>query len=214
MIELYGADYSVYVRSARLALAEKGIDYTLVPIDVFAPGGPPADYLQLQPFGKIPAMKHGDVTLYETVAILRYIDEAFEGPPLQPDDPLGRARMTQLLSILDTYAYRTLVWEIYVERVAKPRGGMSVDEVRIASSMGLARTIVTALESLSKDGPFLLGSRLTLADCHAAPMLSLFRQAEEGALLFKGAPKLAGWLEEFTTRPSFAATEPAAGAQD
>ena len=41
MIELYGADYSVYVRSARMALIEKGIAYELVPIDVFAPGGPP-----------------------------------------------------------------------------------------------------------------------------------------------------------------------------
>lgn len=208
MIELFGADYSVYVRSARLALAEKGVDYTLVPVDVFAPDGPPADYLQLQPFGKIPALKDGDTVLYETVAILRYIDEAFDGPALQPDDPLGRARMTQILSILDTCAYKTLVWDIFVERVVKTREGAPADEVKIASSMGLARTVVAALDNLCGDGPFLLGPRLTLADCHAAPMLSLFRMAEEGTMLLKAAPKLAAWLESFTARPSFSATGP------
>lgn len=123
MIELYGADYSVYVRSARMALIEKGIAYELVPIDVFAPGGPPESYLELQPFGKIPTLKHGDFTLFETAAILRYIDEAFDGPPLQPASPQPRARMAQLLSILDNYAYKTLVWDIFVERVSKPSGG-------------------------------------------------------------------------------------------
>lgn len=211
MIELFGADYSVYVRSARLALAEKGVAYRLVPVDVFAPGGPLAEHLARQPFGKIPALAHGDVALYETVAILRYIDEAFEGPPLQPDDPPGRARMTQVLSILDTYAYRTLVWDIFVERVVRTRDGAPADEVKISSAMGQARTIVSALETLCEDGPFLLGDRLTLADCHAAPMLTLFRQAEEGAMLLKGAPKLAAWLERFEARPSFAATGPVRG---
>lgn len=210
MIELFGADYSVYVRSARLALAEKGIPYQLVPVDVFAPGGAPSDYLGIQPFGKIPALKHGAFTLFETVAILRYLDEAFDGPALQPDDPAGRARMTQILSILDTCAYKTLVWDVYVERVVRTRDGGPADEVKIASSMGLARTIVAALEDLCADGPFLLGDRLTLADCHAAPMLTLFRQAEEGALLLKAAPKLRGWLDRFEARPSFSATAPAA----
>lgn len=208
MIELYGADYSVYVRSARLALAEKGLAYKHVPIDVFAPEGPPSDYLALQPFGKIPALKHGDATLYETVAILRYIDEAFDGPPLQPDDPLGRARMTQILSILDTYAYRTLVWDIFVERIVKTRDGTPADEVKIAAAMGAARTIVTTLEGLCTGGSFLLGTRPSLADCHAAPMLALFQMAEEGSLLLKTAPRLSAWLAHFAARPSFQETAP------
>ena len=209
MMDLYGADYSVYVRSARLALAEKGVPYRLVPIDVFAPGGPPADYLDLQPFGNIPALKQGDFSLYETVAILRYVDEAFEGPSLQPGDAKGRARMTQMLAILDAQAYRTLVWDIYVERVVKTRGGTPADEVKIASALGAARKILTALESLCTADPFLLGDRPSLADCHAAPMFSLFEQAEEGALLLKATPKLGAWLDMFKRRPSFLATAPA-----
>ncbi|POF28068.1 glutathione S-transferase family protein [Roseibium marinum] len=209
MIDLFGAAYSVYVRSARMALEEKGIAYQLVPIDVFAPGGPPDSFLELNPFGTIPALRHDNFTLYETVAILRYVDEAFDGPPLQPEEAGGRARMTQILSILDSHAYRTLVWNIYVERVVKPREGAPADEVGIASAIGPARTVLAALDDLVEDGPFLLGDKLTLADCHAAPMLALFEKSDEGVTLLKGAPKLSRWLQDFQRRPCFEATKPA-----
>jgi len=75
------------------------------------------------PFGKIPAFEHAGFRLYEAGAITRYVDEAFPGHRLQPDDACGRARTNQIISILDSYAYRTLVWDIYVERVTRPAGG-------------------------------------------------------------------------------------------
>ena len=81
---VYGADYSVYVRIVRLALEEKGVAYDLVPVDAFAEGGPGEDYLRRHPFGRIPAFEHDGFSLYETGAIARYVDEAFEGPRLQP----------------------------------------------------------------------------------------------------------------------------------
>ncbi|WP_298959897.1 glutathione S-transferase family protein [uncultured Roseibium sp.] len=208
MIELLGADYSVYVRSARLALEEKGVSYDLTPIDIFAPEGPSSAYQTLHPFGKIPLLKHGDFHLYETPAILRYVDEAFGGPALQPATSKLRARMAQIQSILDAYAYRTLVWDIYVERVVKTREGAPADEVRIASALGPARTVLAALETLFEGDPFLLGDLPSLADCHAAPMLSLFEIAEEGELLLKGTPRLAAWLSLFKSRASFQATAP------
>jgi glutathione S-transferase len=106
---VFGAPYSVYVRSVRLTLEEKAIDYDLVPVDIFAAGDPPAEHLARHPFGKIPAFEHDGFRLYEAEAITRYIDEAFAGVPLQPADVRRRARMTQVISILDSYAYRTLV---------------------------------------------------------------------------------------------------------
>ncbi|WP_299474565.1 glutathione S-transferase family protein [uncultured Roseibium sp.] len=208
MIEVHGADYSVYVRSVRIALAEKGLSYSLVPIDIFAPGGPADNYLEMQPFGKIPVLKTDDFTLYETDAILRFLDETHPAPALQPVDPRERARMNQILSILNAYAYQTLVWEVFVERVVKPSDGSAADEVRILSALGPARRIVTELERLSEATPFLLGSRPSLADCHAAPMFHLFQKAEEGQMILKGAPKLSAWLEQFTLRESFRTTEP------
>ena len=99
--KLFGADFSVYVRIVRLALAEKGVGYDLVPVDVFAAGGVPAWYLELHPFGRIPAFEHDGFRLFETSAIARYVDEAFDGPALQPTDPRGRATMNQIIGMLD-----------------------------------------------------------------------------------------------------------------
>ena len=115
-----GAPYSVYVRAVRLALEEKGVPYEIVPVDIFATGGPPPEHRARHPFGKIPAFEHAGFRLYEAGAITRYVDEAFPGPRLQPEDPHGRARMNQIISILDSYAYRTLVWDIC--RARRPAG--------------------------------------------------------------------------------------------
>jgi glutathione S-transferase len=88
---LFGAAYSVYVRIVRLTLEEKEVPYEHVPIDIFAPGGPPADYRHRHPFGRIPAFEHEGFRLYETGAIARYVDEAFAGVALQPSDVRSRA---------------------------------------------------------------------------------------------------------------------------
>src|ERR1041385_6789127 len=98
---LYGADYSVYVRIARMALEEKGVGYDLVPLDIFAAEGIPAWYLELHPFGRIPAFEHDGFRLFETGAIARYIDEAFPGPILMPREAKTRARVNQVMSIVD-----------------------------------------------------------------------------------------------------------------
>lgn len=207
---LYGADYSVYVRIARLALLEKGVEHELVPVDVFAPGGPPSWYGELHPFGKIPAFEHGGLRLFETAAITRYVDEAFDGPALQPGDPQARAVMNQLIGILDAYAYRTLVWDIYVERVSKARDGKPSDEARIAAALPKARTVLATLSRIKQPGRWLLGEQLTLADLHAAPMFSYFLKAPEGASMMTDQPDLAAWWSAVSARPAFRSSEPSA----
>jgi glutathione S-transferase len=203
---LYGAPYSVYVRSARLALEEKGVAYDLVPVDIFADGGPPAEHLARHPFGRIPAFEHDDFTLYETGAIVRYVDEAFEGSALQPAEVRLRARMNQAIGILDSYAYRTLVWDIFVERVRAPSNGRAGDEAKIAEALPKARTCLQALAAIMGGGPWLAGPALTLADLHALPMITYFALAPEGRTLLGECPPMSRWLEQMRERPSVAAT--------
>ena len=204
---LYGAAYSVYVRSARLALAEKGVAYRLQEVDIFAEDGPPPDYLRRQPFGRIPAFEHEGFRLYETGAIIRYIEEAFPGPDLMPADPRARARVNQVLGILDNYAYRTLVWDIFVERVGKPRDGEASDEAKIAQALPLARTCLAALGDIMGDQAYLAGGeQLTLADLHAAPMFAYFVLAPEGQELLPQQRGLSRWWDAISSRSSMAAT--------
>jgi len=203
---VFGAAYSVYVRIVRLALAEKAIPYELIEVEVFGPGGPPRDHLARHPFGRMPAFEHDGFRLYETAAIARYIDEGFTGPALQPSDPRGRARMNQIISLLDSYAYRPLVWDLFVERVRAPAQGRPPDEARIASALPKIETCLDALAELMADGPYLAGAQLTLADLHAAPMFIYARLATDVATLLRRRPPLDAWLDRLIERPSITAT--------
>jgi len=203
---LYGADYSVYTRIARLALAEKGVAYGFEAVDVFAPGGPPAAYRARHPFGRIPAFAHGEVALYEAAAITRYVDEAFPGPPLQPADPAARARMTQVISLLNSYVFRPLVLELYVQRVSVARRGETPDEARIAAALPECERCLEALADLQGEANFLVGNSLTLADLHAAPMLAYGRLAPEAAAMLARHANLSAWWRCMEARPSLAAT--------
>jgi glutathione S-transferase len=204
---VFGAPYSVYVRAVRLVLEEKGVRYELVPVDIFASGGAPPEHRARHPFGKIPAFEHAGFRLYEAGAITRYVDEVFGGPRLQPDDPRGRARMNQIISILDSYTYRTLVWDIYVERIARPASGAATDEARIKAALPQAEVCLTALSELMGEAPWLAGSSMSLADLHAAPMFALFRLAPEGARLLGREDRLVRWWDRVSVRPSFLRTQ-------
>ena len=204
---VFGAAYSVYVRTVRLTLEEKKAPYHLVEIDVFSEGGPPPDYLMRHPFGRIPAFEHDGFQLYETDAIVRYIGETFDGPSLIPNTPRGRARMTQVMRILDCYAYPSMVWGVYVEQVDTPQEGHETDPARLDEAIGRSRTCLEALEQLMDAGPFFIGSTLSLADLYAAPMFAYFRLAPQGRELLDEQPRLKSWLERMLIRPSMAATD-------
>ncbi|ESZ20823.1 glutathione S-transferase family protein [Mesorhizobium sp. L48C026A00] len=199
---VYGADYSVYVRIVRLALEEKGIGYELVPVDIFAADGIPGWYLDHQPFGRIPAFEHDGFRLFETSAIARYVDEAFEGPTLQPAEARSRARMNQIIGMLDAYAYRAMVWDVAVERLEKT----TPDEALIANGLLQAATVLRALTSLKAAGRWLLGEQLTLADLHAAPIIGYFVKVTEGQNLLAEFADIQDWWMRIAGRASFAKT--------
>ena len=204
---LYGAGYSVYVRAVLMALEAKGVSYSRVPLDVFDPAGPPAELLALNPFGKIPAFRHGDLVLFETIAINRYIDEAFDGPALQPEDIGQRARMMQLMSMADSFGYRPLVWDIYVEGTLRLEEGKTPDLKRVEDALPKARLYLATLDRLSFDGPYLLSDEPSLADFHTAPIFGYFTMSEPGAEMLKGFPKLQRWWQTISmSKPWLAAS--------
>jgi glutathione S-transferase len=114
--------------------------------------------------------------------------------------------MNQAIGILDSYAYRTLVWDIFVERVRAAAGERAPDEARIAAALPKAETCLRALGDVMGAAPWLAGSALSLADLHAAPMLVYFRMAPEGAAMLDRHLGLRRWWEAMAARPSLAAT--------
>lgn len=205
-VALFGLERSVYTRIARLALEEKGVEYTLHEVEIFGPDGVPEAHRQRHPFSRIPVLRHGDFELYETAAITRDVDEAFDGPALQPSEPTQRARMTQIIGVLDAYAYQPMVWGVFVQRVRLPLQGQATDEVKVARSLDQSRVCLAALTRWAAFAPFLVSHTISLADLHAAPMLRYLALAAEGQALIEQQPALAPWLKTMLARPSLRRT--------
>jgi glutathione S-transferase len=205
-IKLLGLGISVYTRIARMALEEKGLDYKLEEVDIFADPGPPADYLALNPFGAIPCLLHADLVLYETSAITRYIDEITPTTNLQPAAPIERARMNQIISMLDSYCYRPMVWDVYVQRIVVPAGGGKADEAGIATALTVLQSVLKQLDQWRGEHEFLVGQTLSLADLHLYPMLSYFTETPEGLAMLDTFPRLQQWMHQMQLRPSVRAT--------
>jgi glutathione S-transferase len=205
-IKLLGLRISVYTRIARIALEEKGVDYELEEVDIFADAGPPADYLALNPFATIPCMLHGDFVLYETSAITRYIDEITPTVSLQPSMPIERARMNQIIGMLDSYCYRPMVWDVYVQRIVVPAGGGEADEACIAAALSGIHSALKQLDQWRGEGGFLVGHALSLADLHLYPMLSYFIETPEGNAMLDTFPQLRQWMRQMQLRHSVRAT--------
>src|SRR5580704_12653810 len=134
---VYGPAMSTYVWSARLALAEKGVVHELVEVGFDEHRREP--HLSRHPFAKVPAFEHDGFQLYETQAILRYIDEGFPVAPLQPTDLHQFARMNQIMGIVDAYAWPSIAAAIVFNRIAAPRLGLPVDEAAVAAVLPQAR---------------------------------------------------------------------------
>jgi glutathione S-transferase len=206
---IYGPAYSTYARSVRLALEEKGVPYKLEPVDIIQGAANAPDHLRRQPFAKVPAFEHDGFALYETAAIERYVDETFPGPKLQPDDPKQRARMTQIVSVVDSYAYGALIGKCVWQRMVMPMTGQATDEGVITEAMPKIECSMTALENLADpSGPYLCGPAPSLADLHVAPVMAYFSGTPEGQSLFAKSPKLTRWWQVMSARPSMAKTQP------
>lgn len=190
---LFGESYSVYVRIVRLTLQEKGIDYNLIPVDIFSPDGPTAAYLERHPFGKIPAFEYEGFRLYETGAITRYIDEAFDGPRLQPLEVKKRARMNQIISIADGYIYPHFVWGMYGELIIKTAKNKPIDERRLDLARKQTLCCLTVLSNFLGGNRWLSGDELTLADIYVAPMVDYLILAPEGRELLSLYPNITDW---------------------
>ena len=205
MISIYTFIGSPFGRAVQAACMEKGAPHRLVPI---GPGEhkQPA-HMARHPFGKAPTIDHDGFGLYETQAILRYIDQVYPEPALTPADPKARARMNQAIGVNDCYFFQPdsgvgLVFN----RVVAPKFGMPTDEAAVAAALPATRHCVEVMAGFLEDGrPYLAGDTLSLADLQLGPQLDMLADCAEGAEMLKGTP-IVPWLERLRKRPSFAET--------
>ena len=206
-VELHGYQYSVYTRIARIALAEKNVNYTRIEVDPFQKYVP-EQYRAMHPFLRVPTLIHDDFILYETSAITRYVDDSFSGPLLQPNNSRERARMSQIISVIDNYGYWPMVRQVASHRVFRPRIGERTDEKEVQRGLKASARVLDAIEGLFTGRQFLVGTHLSLCDIHLAPMIAYFAMTAEGVATLSGRRRLSRWWTYMQEHPSVVATDP------
>jgi glutathione S-transferase len=203
---VHGVPGSPFLRSVCLGLEEKGAPYRIQRLGVGEMRG--EAHRKLHPFGRIPAFDHGGYKLYETQAILRYIDAVIPQPALQPTEPEAIGRMNQIIGINDWYLFPQVARVIVFQRIVGPAlMGITPDEAAIAGAVPDAELCLNEIDRLLGDQPFLTGDRLSLADLMLAPQIYYLAVTPEGRAILKDKPLLA-WLGRMNARDSMKATLP------
>lgn len=205
-VQLHGYRYSVYNRIARLALLLKGVAHETIEVDPFAEL--PEGSLKLHPFGRVPVLTHGAFTLFETGAITRYVDRAFEGAPLQPEGAAALARMDQAIGAIDAYGYWPMVRQVASHGFFRPLLGEPSSLEQVEAGLDASRKVLAFLDGVAAEGLVLNGRDLTLADCHLAPMMDYFVRAGAGKAALAPHRALQGWWNRVSGLDVLEATDP------
>jgi glutathione S-transferase len=199
MLKLCGFHVSNYHNKVRLALLEKGIPFEE---DSGVRPSQKDEYLALSPMGKVPYLDIGGTRLCESEVILEYLEESYPQKPLLPKDPLARAKVRELVTVM----------ELHLELVARRLypgvffGGTVSDGTRQSVEKDLAKG-VRAFKTLARFEPFIAGKELTLADCAAAvhlPLVSLSTKLAFGRDFLEDMPQVKPYLKMLGERPAFA----------
>ncbi len=208
---VYGPDYSTYVRTVRLALEEKPVEYHLMPVHILAGEARQPGHLQRHPFGKVPAFEHDGFALYETSAIVRYIDQVFAGRCLQPTDARDAARMNQVIRIVDSYAYGAIIGKLVWQRLIVPMQGGQGDDAVVRDARPTVGRCLSEFERIKDGDQFLAGPEISLADLYLAPIFAYLTMTPDADEVLQPNAGLRSWWEGMSGRASMQKTQPKLG---
>jgi glutathione S-transferase len=204
--EVMGSVKSTYTRAVLMVCEEKGIEYTLTETAIFAP-----ELFTVHPLGKMPALRHGDVCLFESKAIATYLDRVFAGPEIFPSEPVPAALTEQWVSFVNTVVDRTFIRTYLYEYIAALRGRREPDRSVIDAVLPDLHRQVTILDTAVEPTGFLVADRFTFADINLMPILHRLAQAPEGKDALARALHLSKYYERHAQRNSFQRTSPPEG---
>jgi len=167
------------------------------------------DYLKINPFGKMPSLKWGDFTLYESTVIMEFLEDQFPARPLLPADPMERAQVRLVVRILDVY-YHVHTVALMGQVMVKERNKKFVDRHLAGGNQAL-----DVLEGLASGGQFIIGDKITLADTtmFASFFLGQTFSPGFGQNYFYARPKLKDWYEAMKEVPLFKESNDLRGSQ-
>ena len=201
-VEILGFPQSNFVWMARIVCAEKGVAATVTPL---SPHSPEID--AIHPFGKIPALRHGDFEICETLGLCVYIDRAFDGPKLIPADPKLAGKVAQWASLVISEIDRAIIRNNLVLYLFPSTADGKPDREKIEAGLPAMVKALRVIEA-AVGGGYLVGSEFTLADAMVTPILYYAARGPDSGEIIKTSPALSAYLAKQMARPSVASTTP------
>ena len=204
MLKIYYYPLSTFARRVRIALIEKGLDTDteFVEVDMTAGAHKQQPYVSLNPYGRVPTLQEDDgFVLYESTAILEYVEALHPTPALVPSDARGRARVSQHMKLCDLQLTRQTGTIIF------PKRFLPQDRWNAAAMAQAKREIESHLEILDhqlRDTDYVVGNSYGLVEVCYTPFIEFFPLME-----ITPPPHVAAWTARILARPSAQATKPA-----
>jgi glutathione S-transferase len=202
MIKLHYHPLSTYSRRVRIALIEKRIPHEAVVLDMAARKHKEPAYLALNPYGRVPTLEEDGFVLYESTAILNYLEATHPTPPLVPAEPRQRALVDMHMKLCDIQMTRQAGTIIFPKRfLPKERWNMTA----MAEAKGEIEKHLAILDRQLAGKEYLVGGSFTLADLCYLPFLEFLPIME-----ITPPANVAAWRERLLARPSAKETTPPA----
>jgi len=202
MIKLYDFLPCPFGQKVRIILAEKGLSYELVQIDLTQGEQRKPEFLRLNPFGRVPVLIDEDVTIYDSTIIAEYLEDEYPEPPLLPavGSSALRARARTWEDFADT-SFTAQVGQLMGE-MGKPEGDR--DPARLQK---IQRSIERVLDFLNHElqGQEFLAQQFSVADIAFVPRLVVLKDL--GLDPGQNRPNVDGWLNRMIDRPSVQSLE-------
>jgi glutathione S-transferase len=200
MRKLYYHPFSTFARRVRIALIEKSIPAELVEVDMVARAHRAPAYLALNPYGRVPTLEEDGFVLYESTAILEYLEATHPTPPLVPADPRGRALVAMHMKLCDLQLARQTGTIIFPKRfLPKERW----NEEAMAQAKKEIDKHLEVLENQLKGKEYLVADRYSLVEVCYTPFVEFFPLVE-----VTPPPAVAAWTARMLERPSAKETRP------
>ena len=200
MLKLHYHPLSTFSRRVRIALIEKGIPAELVELDMVARAHRGPAYLALNPYGRVPTLEEDGFVLYESTAILEYLEATHPTPALVPADPRGRALVAMHMKLCDLQLARPTGTIIFPKRfLPKERWDASA----MAQAKKEIEKHLEVVEAQLTGKAYLVGDRYSLVEVCYTPFVEFLALME-----ITPPPAVAAWVTRQLERPSAQQTKP------
>jgi len=200
VLRLYCHPLSTFSQRIRIALLEKRIPAELVEVDLFSRAQHRPEYLRKNPYGRVPAIEEDGFVLFESTAILEYLEATRPSPPLLPGDARLRALVTMHVKVCDLeFAEPARV--ILIPKRFLPKERWRIDPM--AEARARIEKHLAILEGQLAGREYLVGDQFSLTEVCYAPLLQFLSTLEVNP-----GPAIAAWTARVLDRPSVRETKP------